>query len=315
MHETEERLRLPDWLRRRPPKGKAVAILRETGLSSGAHTVCESAKCPNRGECYTRKTATFLLGGHVCTRTCTFCAIEYLPIPPLDPDEPRKVAQSVKAMGLEYVVLTMVNRDDLPDGAADHVVKTMAAIRDAVGDVPIEVLASDFDGNLQSVQKVLYAKPVVFNHNIETVPRLYSQVRPQAIYERSLSILQYAAAYSENIADCRLQIADSHAIQSPIRNPQSAIETKSGLMIGLGETDDEVFGVLRDLRAHGVSIVTIGQYLRPSSKHTPVMRYPTPEHFRMYRDEGMKLGFKAVFSHPFVRSSYHAKETLAGATS
>ncbi len=305
---TSTRLRLPPWLRRRPPKARPVAHLRNTAFDPLVNTVCEQAKCPNRGECYARKTATFLLCGHVCTRTCSFCAIEYLSAPPLNPDEPEAVAKSVEALGLKYVVLTMVNRDDLPDGGAAHVVRVLQAIRARVGDVPIEVLASDFNGNLDSVQKILDAQPVVFNHNIETVPRLYAVVRPEAIYERSLGVLQYAAECVKREASRVKRQSNSH-LQDTLHASRFTLEIKSGLMIGLGETDAEVLQVLKDLRAHGVTVVTIGQYLRPSPRHAEVQRYSTPEHFRMYRDEGMKLGFKEVFSHPFVRSSYHAGET------
>lgn len=249
-------------------------------------TVCREAKCPNRGECYASGTATFLIAGDVCTRGCRFCAVESRRPAPLDPGEPQRVAEAVEAMGLRHAVITMVTRDDLADGAAAHVVATIEAVRARTPGVAVEVLVSDFGGEGTSVDAVADARPDVFNHNVETVPRLYETVRPGADYRRSLAVLARAGE----------------------RVP--SMPTKSGLMLGLGETHDEVVEVMRDLREAGVGLLTLGQYLRPSAAHLPVAAFIEPDEFAGLARIGRHLGFSGVASAPFVRSSYHAAELL-----
>ncbi len=244
--------------------------------------MCRSAKCPNRGECYSSGTATFLIAGDACTRGCRFCAVETRAPEPLDPDEPARVASAAARMGLSHVVITMVTRDDVADGGAAHVAATIEAVRDLLPDASIEVLTSDFGGRLASVDVVAAARPDVFNHNLETVPRLYESVRPGADYARSLGVLRRARSLG--------------------------LTTKSGLMLGLGETRDEVVDVMRDLRAAGVSMLTLGQYLRPSPQHLPVAEFVPPRVFAELGRQARELGFAAVASAPFARSSYHARE-------
>jgi lipoic acid synthetase len=246
------------------------------------NTVCRSAKCPNRGECYASGTATFMVLGDACTRNCRFCAVDTKrPLPP-DPGEPERLAEAAERMGLRHVVVTMVTRDDLTDGGAGHVVATIEALRRRLPRVRVEVLVSDFGGDEAAIDAVALARPDVFNHNVETVPRLYPEVRPQADYARSLAVL------------------------ARIREVAPGVPTKSGLMVGLGERPEEVEAVLADLRAADVDIVTIGQYLRPSAKHLPVTEFVTPEVFERYAATARSLGFAGVASAPFVRSSYHA---------
>lgn len=254
------------------------------------NTVCRSAKCPNRGECYSSGTATFMVLGTECTRNCRFCAVE--PARPLAPDadEPARVAEAAARMGLRHIVVTMVTRDDLPDGGSAHVVATIEALRERVPDAAVEVLVSDFSGDETAIDRVALAAPDVFNHNVETVPRLYRTVRPQADYRRSLRVLER------------------------VRETAPGVPTKSGLMVGLGETPDEVEEVMSDLRAVGVDIVTIGQYLRPSKDHLEVTEFVTPEQFASYARAAKRLGFTGVASAPFVRSSYHAADVAASAT-
>ena len=280
---------MPAWLRRplaTPGQAAAVeGLLGELRLS----TVCQSAKCPNRGECYASGTATFLIAGDACTRGCRFCAVDTRAPQPLDPGEPARVAEAARRMELSHVVITMVTRDDLPDGAARHVAETILAVRTAVPDAAVEVLTSDFAGRLESVETVLAARPDVFNHNLETVPRLYGDVRPGADYDRSLSVLQRAAETG------------------------SGIRAKSGLMLGLGERPEEVVDVMGDLRDREVTMLTLGQYLRPSARHLPVAEFVEPSVFAELARTAYALGFASVASAPFVRSSYHAAE-LAGAT-
>lgn len=287
--------RLPEWLRRpiaSPGRSTAVeGLLGELELN----TVCRSAMCPNRGECYAAGTATFLIGGDACTRGCRFCAVETRPPAPLDADEPARVAQAASEMGLTHVVITMVTRDDVEDGAAGHVVSTIEAVRAALPAAAIEVLVSDFGGRLASVEAVVNARPDVFNHNLETVPRLYASVRPGAEYARSLRVLEHAAERA------RADAAASERASRPL-------PTKSGLMLGLGETAEEVAEVMRDLRDAGVTMLTLGQYLRPSPRHLPVAEFVDPSQFAAYAREARALGFSAVASAPFVRSSYHAGE-------
>jgi len=273
----------PPWLRRRiPPPGRIIAV-KAIIKSGGLNTVCVDAKCPNQLECFSSGTATFLLLGPGCTRHCTFCAVDKSRIIAPDPGEPECTAQAVAEMGLTFCVLTMVTRDDLPDGGALHIVKTIEAIRKECPRVRVEVLISDLGGNLDALKSVLATKPEVLNHNIETVPRLYPEVRPQASYKHSLELLARAAA------------------QGP------PIVTKSGLMLGLGETNEEVLETMYNIRDAGCLLLTIGQYLAPSDRHHPVVRYISPEEFASYEAEALALGFSGVASAPLVRSSYGAE--------
>ena len=278
--------RLPSWLRR--PLGQSGRSAEVEGLLGELrlHTVCRSAKCPNRGECYSSGTATFLIAGDSCTRACRFCAVETRTPESLDPDEPARVAEAAARMNLAHVVITMVTRDDVIDGAAAHVAATVDAVRGVLPSADIEVLTSDFGGLIESVDVVAAARPTIFNHNLETVPRLYAAVRPGADYARSLRVLERA-----------------HAL---------GLRTKSGLMLGLGEEPHEVIAVMSDLRRVGVSMLTLGQYLRPSSHHLPVAKFVTPEAFEELGLEARTLGFAAVASAPYVRSSYHAGELAHG---
>lgn len=281
--------RMPGWMRRPlSTPGRAAEV---EGLldSLDLRTVCRSARCPNRGECYASGTATFLVLGDRCTRDCRFCAVESAPPLPPDEDEPRRVAQAAVRMRLRHAVVTMVTRDDLADGGAAHLAAVIAALRREAPASTVEVLVSDFGGDTDAVDVVVAAEPDVFNHNVETVPRLYRQVRPGASYDRSLRVLAHG---------------ESAATGTP---------TKSGLMVGLGETHDEVVSVLADLRDAGVDIVTIGQYLRPGPRHLPVSRFVEPDEFDDYARIAAGLGFSAVSSAPFVRSSYHAAESVEAA--
>jgi len=252
-------------------------------------TVCEEARCPNRGECFSRGTATFLLLGDVCTRACAFCDIQTGRPRPVDPLEPVRVAHASRSLGLSYVVLTSVNRDDLPDGGASHFAATICAVRRSEPSCGVEVLTPDFKGRLDSVRAVVEARPDVFNHNVETVPRLYASVRRGAALDRSLAVLAGARRFDPTLT------------------------TKSGLMVGVGESPAEVLELLARLREADVDIVTIGQYLRPSRENLPVVEYVRPELFEGYREAGERLGFRHVFAGPFVRSSYRAEEALLAA--
>jgi lipoic acid synthetase len=280
--------RLPAWLRRpiaQPGQAIAVAeMLDELSLS----TVCQSAKCPNRGECFSAGTATFLIMGDACTRGCRFCAVETRRPLPLDSDEPRRVGEAAAKLGLRHVVITTVTRDDLADAGAAHFVEVIRSVRAAVPDAAVEVLTSDFAGRFDDVDTVAAARPDVFNHNLETVPRLYAEVRPGADYARSLAVL------------------------ARVRETQPGLPTKSGMMLGLGETTDEVIDAMADLLDSGVSMLTLGQYLRPSREHLPVAEFVVPEVFARLSREAYRLGFSAVASAPFVRSSYHAAELATG---
>jgi lipoic acid synthetase len=282
---------MPSWMRRPVATPGRAGDVSEILDSLRLNTVCRSAKCPNRGECYASGTATFLIMGAYCTRGCRFCAVEDAAPLPLDADEPRRVAEAAARMGLRHVVVTTVTRDDLPDGGAAHFVEVIERLRSAVPRGRIEVLTSDFAGNMAAVDAVAAARPDVFNHNVETVPRLYPEVRPAADYGGSLSVL------------------------ARVRETDGDIPTKSGLMVGLGESFDEVVGVLHDLRRAGVGIVTIGQYLRPSAAHLPVTRFVEPTEFDQYAEVANALGFSAVASAPFVRSSYRAAEVADAADS
>jgi lipoic acid synthetase len=281
--------RAPEWIRERKLRLSELHAVKSVMRSHGLHTVCEEARCPNRGECFSRGTATFLLLGDVCTRACGFCDIQNGRPLPVDPLEPSRVRAAVETMGLRFVVLTSVDRDDLEDGGAAHFAQTIRAVRSLEPSPGVEVLTPDFRGSLAALEVVLAAEPDVFNHNVETVPRLYARVRRGARLERSLGLLARAKEVS------------------PART------TKSGLMLGLGETEDEVRELLRALRGAGVDIVTIGQYLRPSLENLPVEEYVAPEVFERHRAFGETLGFRHVFAGPFVRSSYRAEEALEDA--
>ena len=274
----------PRWLRAPAPAGENYRELKELVSGLRLHTVCESAACPNIGECWNHRTATFMILGNVCTRRCGFCAVQSGRPGEVDYDEPRRVAEAVAALGLRYAVVTSVNRDDLPDGGAGLFARTIEAIRERSPECRVEVLIPDFQGSREALETVMAARPDVLNHNVETVPRLYRKVRSGARYERSLELLARAKEM---------------APQTP---------TKSGLMVGLGETSSEVLDVLRDLRRSRVDIVTIGQYLRPSPEHLPIARYVAPEEFAEYAKAARAMGFAHVESGPLVRSSYHARQ-------
>ena len=276
----------PTWLRAPAPVGQNYRELKSLIDGLGLHTVCESAACPNVGECWNHRTATFMILGNVCTRRCGFCAVQKGAPLAVDYDEPRRVAEAVAAMGLRFAVITSVNRDDRHDGGAELFALTIRAIRERVPGCGVEVLVPDFQGSRAAMDIVMTAAPDVLNHNTETVPRLYRQVRLGARYERSLDMLAYAKSTS----------------------PQTPV--KSGLMLGLGETIDEVLAVMRDLRAHSVDILTLGQYLRPSPRHLPIVRYVLPAEFDDLRRAAYEMGFAHAESGPLVRSSYHAADSV-----
>jgi len=283
----ETRPKRPQWLKAPAPVGENYRELKSLVTDLRLHTVCESAACPNVGECWNHRTATFMILGNVCTRRCGFCNIQKGEPLAVDYDEPRRVAEACAALGLRYAVVTSVNRDDRKDGGAELFALTIEAIRRRVPGCKIEVLVPDFQGSREAMRIVMDARPDVLNHNVETVPRLYRPVRAAARFERSLEMLSLAKSL-------RLEIP-----------------TKSGLMVGLGETSEEVLDVLRALRAHHVDIATIGQYLRPTPKHLPVLRYAAPEEFAAWKRAGEALGFTHVESGPLVRSSYHAHEAVS----
>ncbi|MBC1259819.1 lipoyl synthase [Synechococcus sp. BSF8S] len=276
----------PDWLRVKAPQRERIGAVADLLVDLKLNTVCQEASCPNIGECFAGGTATFLIMGPGCTRACPYCDIDFdKSVRALDPSEPERLGEAVGRMGLSHVVITSVNRDDLADGGASQFVACMAAVRRRSPGTSIELLIPDFCGNWQALAAVMEGSPEVLNHNIETVPRLYRQVRPQGRYRRSLELLQR------------------------VRQDWPRTYTKSGLMVGLGEADSEVLDVLRDLRAHQVDIVTIGQYLSPGPKHLPVQRFVTPGQFDGFRATGEgELGFLQVVSSPLTRSSYHAGE-------
>ncbi|MBI3896396.1 MAG: lipoyl synthase [Acidobacteria bacterium] len=282
--------RRPEWIKSRLPGGPNYHELKVLTNRLRLHTVCESARCPNLGECWEQRTATFMILGDVCTRRCGFCAVPKGAPLPLDYEEPERVAQAVAQLGLLYTVVTSVNRDDRRDGGAEIFALTIQAIRHIRPECRVEVLIPDFQGSMEALGKVLAARPDVLNHNIETVPRLYGRVRPGARYEQSLRLI------------------------SEVRNFDPAIATKSGMMVGLGEEWEEILVTMRDLVDHGCQILTIGQYLRPSPDHLPISRYYTPEEFAELKREGERFGFLHVESGPLVRSSYHARNQLAAAS-
>lgn len=281
--------RLPRWIRLSRETDQHFASVTAQVRGHALNTVCESAKCPNRGECWNNGTATLMLLGDVCTRSCSFCAISPGRPGALDVDEPRRAARAAAGMKLNYVVLTSVNRDDLTDGGAHVFADTIREIRKRLPQAGIEVLTPDFEGVEELVDVVLDALPDVYNHNVETVARLQPVIRPQASYGRSLAVLNHAAKY----------------------RPQRVV--KSGIMLGLGERDDEVLETMRDMREAGVELLTLGQYLQPTRKHPPVQRYVTPEAFDELADEARRMGFLGVASGPMVRSSYRADELLKSA--
>jgi len=276
--------RIPEWLTIRLPRRRDVDEVESLMRSHGLVTVCEEARCPNLGECWSKKTATYMILGDTCTRSCRFCAVKTGKGGDLDPFEPMKVAQSAAQLGLKHTVVTSVNRDELPDGGAHHFAKTIKALREKLPDTIIEVLTPDFLGNKENIQIVVDAKPHIYNHNIETIPRLYRKVRPQARYARSLQLLEY------------------------VKEADPEIYTKSGFMVGFGETRDEVVSLLEDLKAHRVDAVAIGQYLKPGKNYLDVVEFVHPDVFAEYKQIGEAMGFLFVASGPFIRSSYNAKE-------
>ena len=286
----EQKLKKPEWIRAKLPSGERFHEIKAILRSQKLHTVCEEATCPNIGECFSKGTATFMIMGDICTRRCPFCDVGHGRPNPLDPDEPRHLAESVAAMKLRYVVVTSVDRDDLRDGGAGHFADCISQVRVLSPQTQIEVLVPDFRGRLEIAIDILSAtRPDVMNHNLETVPRLYKQARPGADYAHSLRLLKDYKA----------------------KNPD--VLTKSGLMVGLGETDEEILDVMRDMRAHDIDMLTIGQYLQPSDGHLPVLRYVHPDTFRMFEEEAIKMGFKHAAVGAMVRSSYHADAQAHGA--
>jgi len=275
----------PDWLRVKAPQWERIGAVSETLRDLKLNTVCEEASCPNIGECFKAGTATFLIMGPACTRACPYCDIDFSKATrELDPTEPLRLAEAVRRMNLSHVVITSVNRDDLVDGGAVQFVRCIEEIRKVMTRTTIEVLIPDLCGNWESLDLILAAQPEVLNHNTETVPRLYRRVRPQGNYERSLDLLRH------------------------VRTNQPQLFTKSGVMVGLGETFEEILQVMRDLRAVDCDILTLGQYLQPTAKHLEVDRFVTPEEFKQYREAGEKMGFLQVVASPLTRSSYHAAE-------
>ena len=287
---SSDRPRLPAWFKRSLPDHATSAETNAIVRSHGLVTVCEEATCPNRQECWSKKAATFMLMGDSCTRTCTFCDVKWTKNPqPLDATEPQRLANAIAELKLRFAVVTSVNRDDLLDGGAPHFAATIAAIRARSPETLIEVLTPDFRGRAESIETVVGARPDVYNHNLETIPRLYPTVRPQARFQRSLDLLKH------------------------VKDTDPTILTKSGVMVGLGETDAEIRHLMDDLVRHRVDIFTIGQYLRPSLDHHDIIRFVTPEQFEIYKQWGAQAGFKFVASGPYVRSSYFAEEVMAGA--
>jgi lipoyl synthase len=279
----------PEWLRAKAPVGENFHNLKKLARGLGLHTVCESAQCPNIGECWNHRTATFMLLGEICTRRCGFCAVPKGKPMPLDWDEPRRVAEAVATLGLKHAVITSVNRDDDNVGGAKIFVETIRQVRNVAPECRVEVLIPDFQGIDEALQIILDARPDVLNHNTESVPRLYRAVRSGGRYDRTLRLLENAKKFSPEMV------------------------TKSGLMVGLGETMTELADVFRDLAARRVDILTVGQYLRPSRDHLPIARFYTPDEFAYLKEEALRLGFRHVESGPLVRSSYHAHAQADGA--
>jgi len=289
IEKTEKILRKPEWIRAKAPTHPNVKRLKNILREQTLFTVCEEASCPNLGECFGHGTATFMIMGEICTRRCPFCDVGHGRPLPLDKDEPQKLAKTIQAMQLKYVVITSVDRDDLRDGGASHFVACIEKTRSLNSQIKIEVLVPDFRGRVDVAMEVLLlAPPDVFNHNLETVPRLYKEARPGADYQGSLDLLKVFGKACQDVP------------------------TKSGIMLGLGETKDEVIDVLKDLRAHGVNMLTLGQYLQPTLHHLPVKRFVTPEEFAEYKLQAEAMGFDQVASGPMVRSSYHADLQASG---
>ena len=286
---------IPSWIRVRVTEGENFKDLKQIVRGRNLHTVCEEARCPNIFDCWNRRTATFMILGDVCTRACRFCAVTSGRPSELDLGEPLRVAESVAELGLRHAVITSVDRDDLRDGGSGIFARTIRAIRRRSPDTTIEVLTPDFQGDLEAVRTVVEAGPDIFNHNTETVPRLYARIRPKAVYANSLALLRHVKTLAPHMV------------------------SKSGLMVGLGETEDELLDVFRNMRAHDIDVLTVGQYLRPTKKHAEVVRYYRPEEFVELKTKAMAMGFKHVEAGPLVRSSYHAdgqvpdrKSLLAG---
>ena len=278
----------PEWFKKPVPDPLVLAKMKELMDDLQLHTVCESAHCPNSGECFARGVATFIILGDVCTRNCTFCAVKHGQLSPPDVNEPGHVVEAVKKLGLQHVVITSVTRDDLPDGGAYQFAKVIEAIRSYNSQISVEVLIPDFQGSISALEVVVASRPAVINHNIETVPRLYSRVRPQASYKRSLQLLRN------------------------VKFIEGELLTKSGLMVGLGERSEEIIQVMEDLREVDCDFLTIGQYLRPSLNHHQVVRFVPPVEFEEYKDIGMAMGFRGVASAPLVRSSFQADKMFKG---
>ena len=282
--DVEKRRRLPEWLKKRLPSNgestRTAGLLKSLRLS----TVCQSAKCPNRGECFSRRVATFMIMGETCTRDCRFCSVDSGVPLPLDPDEPSRVAQAAVELGLRHVVITSVTRDDLSDGGSEHFAETVREVRELLPEATVELLVPDFLGDEAAIWTVVQAGPEIFNHNIETVPRLYALVRPEADYKRSLNVLRTAKRLAPDMI------------------------TKSGIMLGLGETDEEVVQVLCNIREASCDMITIGQYLRPDKGNLPVKEFIAPEVFQNYEEKALSMGFRSAYCGPFVRSSYNAGE-------
>ncbi|RHX89587.1 lipoyl synthase [Leptospira stimsonii] len=288
-HSIQEAPEKPEWLKVKltfpDPQNNAVEIVRESLEDKKLNTVCESASCPNLNHCWSRKTATYMLGGDICTRRCSYCDVASGKPKPLDKGEPQRVAESAIALGLKHVVITAVNRDDLEDGGAAHFAETLVRIREGLPECKIEFLVPDLKAKLESLEIIFQSNPDVFNHNVETVQRLFPEVAPQKKYDRSLEVLRIAG--------------------------ERGFLTKSGLILGMGETVEEVKECMRDLVQVGVSLLTLGQYLQPTPTHLPVKEYVSPDVFKELRIYGKSIGFKGVFSGPLVRSSYHADEQVS----
>ncbi len=283
-----KRPKLPPWIRVRVSAGTDRGMVENILSDLKLNTVCSSAKCPNLGECWNKKTATFMILGDKCTRDCKFCAVNHDTKPsPIDNEEPARIAEAVQKLGLKFVVITSVTRDDLPDGGAAHFAKCISTLKEQNPSVGIEVLTPDFNDKLVDIKTVLTAKPMIFNHNIETVERLSKQIRSKANYKKSLSVLKKASEAGDGIL------------------------IKSGLMVGLGETDDEIIQTIDDLHSAGVNILTIGQYLPPTSSHWELQRYPKPELFEQWQKYALKIGFKYAACAPLVRSSYNAENLVS----
>ena len=282
--------RKPSWLKVRAPGGVSYSRLKDLMRENDLHTVCEEAHCPNIGECWEHGTATFMILGDVCTRNCAYCAVAHGRPPKYDTSEPARVAAAAAAMKLQHLVITSVDRDDLPDFGAWVFAETIRQVHAVAPGCSIEVLVPDFQGNEDSIKAILDARPEIYNHNTETVPRLYKKARPGGRYERVMDIFRFA------------------------RRVAPGIPTKTGIIVGMGETNEEVLETMRDLRTVDVDILTIGQYLRPSSDHIALDRYVTPDEFRMFSDKGIEMGFRHVESAPLVRSSYHAWEQVQAAS-